>query len=349
MTEILKLTDGLPRSGSSYPSISKDGSLLYVVYSDTLAVAAEFFTNRHGKLIPLNTLIKDPNFPIVQDGYANRSFTRFTLVDASNTDGRIRLFSQQFNLIAERVFPGVFDILGGVFSPDEKYIALTFIFQANPQLSRLVVLDAKNLNIVATIDFATHTNGPEFIQHKGNTFIVISSGGSSNDPEQDFFGPPAQVSVYRLNHFQLTLLDSQPLPQFPLVTGVMHRCIKDSIALIGVGTRAAFLLNEKGLPVNTTEFQSFLPNDGDEVRFYSFDLLAVGYVNELLSDSGFLTVYQVCGNKIQPLQSNIPTLPAAFQAYFSENGRWFTIGGFNDPETAPAFNNVLLYKVNYCK
>lgn len=375
---VLTLSDGLPRVGVALPSISHDGQFIYVVFTDTNENISQFFQNVNGKLFPGNALAKDNAFPDTQSGFANNKFTRFSLLDADDPNGlgRIRIFDQSYNQIAQRTFNDVIGnavFLGGKFSPDDRYVALTYIYQNSPQRSILQVLDAQTLQTVASTTFDTHTNGPEFLEYNCKLYVVVSSGGSVGP---GFFGPPAQVTVYRLRHGTLTIVDSQSLPQFPRTTSVLNhsRCSNSDSCdpNIVVGTRAAFLQGEKGLAVDNSTFPSFLPADGAEVRFYRFDgrrlklvvkqnpnvsiyttsfsakhnWVVVSYVDEPVgSETGFLSVYE--NNKsLNILQSDIPVLPFAFVSQFSKSGKWFVIGGRNRPFADPVFNNVLLYRVH---
>lgn len=376
--EYVKLKDATNRVGLALPSISSCGNNIYVVYSGG-TIGAEFFKNSHGTLISIGVLPLDSNFPNVNSGYADHNFNKFTLIDYNSNSARIRLFDKNFNLISQQIFNnGLFgEFLGGIFSLNNKYIALTTVTQIqNPQISTLYVLNSKNLEIVATTTFETHTNGPVFFEHKGKTFISIACGNPSGHPGP--FSSPCALLIYKLNkNNTIKLIDDKPLPQFPRVNAILnHTCDKQ---IIGVGTQAAFLIGEKGLKVNNDGFTSYLPNDGNELRLYEFDghklsylssqnpnvsilplafndklnLMAVGYVNEQLAPPapdpvtgayGFLSLYHIDNNEIKILQSDtaIPYFP--LQSYFSQNGKWLILGGLN--ETTPDYNNVLLYKIH---
>lgn len=360
---LMTLTDATNREGSALPSISPHGNLIYVVYSDTGTIS-EFFQNEDGKLVYLRGLPKDPNFPDTQSGYANPKFTKFTLLDANDStlQGRIRVVDDQYNLINQRIFDNVFNFLGGVFSPDGQHIGLTYLNPgSNPETSTLQVLDTKTLLTVASIVFNTHTNGPKFVIRNDKTYVVVASGNPS----------ACQVYIYKLTCDNLVLLDTQPLPQFPEVTAVLNQKYDP---LILVGTRAAFLQNEKGLVVDNSGFNSLLPFDGNEVRFYIFDgyklkmvysqnpnvsilpvdfngrsnIVAIGYVDQQMpGNDGFLSLYHICDNHIELLQSDIPTPIFPIQGLFSQNGKWFVLGGFNQPGSSLPYNNVILYRLNF--
>ena len=382
MGEYLKLKSVASRQGSALPTISPCGNMIYVVYSDTNDNIGEFFENDCGTLKSVATLPKDLNFPDTQSGFANPKFDRFNLIDGKLSQGtfkdsRIRIFDKDFNLLKERIFQNTFDFLGGNYSTDGKYILITYITQLLPQTSNIVVLCSETLKTVASTLSATHSNGGYIFKHGHKTFISVASGNSSKNPQVDFFAPPAALTVYRLKHDKLILVDSKPITQFPIVSAnirtVKHSSCCKYTTLIGVGTRAAFLKNENGISVDNEGFESFLPNNSDELLFYNFDghnlklefsqnpnmsvlpisfnqklnMVAVGYVNQQICESGFLALYSLCHKKLQLLQSDISIPIFPVQAYFSANGKWFVLGGFNDPRVKiPIYNNVLLYKVN---
>ena len=381
--EYLKLKSVESRQGLALPVISPCGKYVYVVYADSKQNVAELFENKCGNLKSLEKLLGDSNF-VAETGYANSKFSKFSLVDCKIgqtifNDARLRIFDKNFNLVKERIFENTFNAIGGNFSSDGKYILFTYITQLLPQTSNVLILCAKTLKTVASTLSATHSNGAYFFKHGHKTFISIASGNSSKNPQVDFFAPPADLTVYRLKHDKLILIDKKPLPQFPIVTGILNKqktqnCSEYS-TLIGVGTRAAFLKNENGLSVDNEGFESFLPKNGDEIVIYNFDgcklklqisqnpnmsiipmsfnqklnMVAIGYVNQQICESGYLALYSLCNKDLKLLQSDISVPIFPVQANFSDNGKWFILGGLNDPNVQiPIYNNVLLYKVSNC-
>ena len=115
----LKLTDALTRQteGFSAPvSISKQGDRIYVVYdidvTPTVKLAAELFKNNNGKLISLKQKNGDANFSVIDAGAASPDFCRFTFLDDAGGSGfaaaRIRLFDENFNVLATHIFNDYF-------------------------------------------------------------------------------------------------------------------------------------------------------------------------------------------------------------------------------------------------
>ena len=379
----LILTDGTNRDGQAVPSISKDGKLIYTVYTETSDKTniAEFFGNNHGNLFSIIKLPMDSEFPEVQSGYSNQNFNRFTLLDENGIQGRLRLFDSNFTKLTERIVGiGVF-FQGGVFSLDNKYISVSFVNQIFPQFSTLLILDSESLETIASTIFTGRSNGPVFIQFNHRTYILIGAVDTAPNPEQTLgFGPPAYITVYELKNNLLITIETKILPQYPRNYDVLYNKDENGkYVLIGVGTRAAFLPREKSLVVNNQGFFSFLPNDGDELKIFKFNgcrlklieeqnpnvsivplifnqtnkLLAVGYVNEQLNrnineSGGFLTVYKIHNDKLKIINSsliNIPIPYGPFKGNFSQNGKWFVLGGTNASlVNISTHNNVLLYK-----
>lgn len=375
--EYVKLTDGQNRLGLAFPSLSPCGKYVYVVYSGG-NIAAEMFKNDHGILKSINVLNIDIDYQNVNGGYPNASFDKFSIIDYNDNSARLRIIDKNFKLIGQYIFNnGVFgEFLGGTFSLNGKYVALTTITQLNnPQISTLYVLSCKKLEIIAKTTFETHTNGPVFFENSNKNFISIACGNPTGHPGP--FDSPCALLIYKLSKNKLKMVDVKPLPQFPRVNAILNN-LECGKQIIAVGTQAAFIKGEKGIKVDNAGFTSNLENDGNELRLYEFDghklsnfafqnpnlsvlpltfndklnLMIVGYVDEQLAPPsadpatnayGTLSLYNINTKKIKLLQSDIASPYFPLGSSFSKNGKWFTLGGLNESTTTT--NNVLLYKL----
>lgn len=369
----MKLLFSQPKPGAASPKFSSTGDRIFSVYVGSTTVAAELL-NRKLKIVA-SIPVSAERFTAIQGGDASPAFDKFTLLDSdANNVGRLRLFTlnakHELNIIAEQLFTSTHFFLGGRFSSDGKYIAITFVNTAlstpDKQISTLAVLKADTtLDIVSTTSFPYHTNGAYFLQGKFHlsksaektkeTFIVIPSGNSSANPP--FLASPAFLSVYHLKKRKIDLITKAALPQYPNVCDVF---VRNTRAYIAIGTRAAFLPNEATI-VNTNQHDSFLANDGDEIRLYSFspiqklqlqysggnnagiapmvyckqrDLLLIGYnpINPgpvVLSLFSFveLTSKEEQKLELQPFTGPVFDSDSILAASFSGSGHLLTTGG----------------------
>jgi hypothetical protein len=297
----LKVTDSLVRSTTGFPaipSISFDGKKVFVLYQITETsntdVMAEIFDNSAGTLSSMSVLNPDiinANFYSCDDGHANKSFTKFCVVDDDqggvgvNPIGniRIRVFDINFNQLLSRtdiqfavgIAQTTFPVIGGVFSDDDKYILLTYLINATPnaQVTRLHVLSALDLSDVAMVDFAGSSFGANFIQLYSDhtkTYIAVTS---QNGDFQFGFDTPigstvSNLLIYKLKNGNLYLKKSTNLPQIinPMgLTVKVSGCKK--YALIGASTRRAAL--NDSVFTDDSNNQS-LDCEGREFRVYLF-------------------------------------------------------------------------------
>lgn len=142
----LQLTDSISRTTSAFPttpSISHHGNKAYMVYQtgeyNVNNIIAEMFNIQNGTLTSTGVLHPDiinaNNFS-ADDGYANKSFTKFSMVDddqggiSVGPTGtiRVRIFDSNFNVLASRfnisfavgTTQQTYSVLGGSFSDDEN-------------------------------------------------------------------------------------------------------------------------------------------------------------------------------------------------------------------------------------
>lgn len=287
------LTDAISRPSSEFPiqpSLSKHGDQAYLVYEIALQtpeqVIAEIFANNNGKLESTAQLIGDLDFISIDNGFANRDFTRFTLIDDNplpftpnpNTV-RIRLFdivNGNFNQLAERTFddflPGsifrpFFSAQGGVFSPDGQFIVMSYLTTEAPNTTIIRILKADDLlSPVASTTIIGGSKGPIFFSHCNENYVALTAYSNFFfEFDNTSAMAPSNLLIFKFKNNELTLIDRAPLPQQGGVPSFFNDGNK---TLIGVGTVTA-------QPTGETSFfqftQTFLPNDDKELRIYSFD------------------------------------------------------------------------------
>lgn len=388
----VKLTDSLSRTTTGFPiepSISKHGRHVYLVYEinvDNTTVpptnlAAEIFANKHGLLQSVATLTGDPNFPSVDDGFANPGFTRFSLLDDDvSSTVRIRLFDQNFNLQAENSFNDFaagdpsnpsFSALGGEFSSDGKYIVMTYLTNAIPnnQTTIIRILDATDLSEVASTQVSGGSLGSNFFSHHDENYVVLATYGGDFifAFENPLAAPPSTLWVFKLKNNQLTLVDQAPLPQQGNVPSVSKSRGK---TLIGIGTVRAVLPGETTIFASDANNQSFLPKDNNELRIYSFDgrrlrltlardtgLTTISpvfsskgliLVNEQVTDGvpGFFNLFSFTNQRgseqeLRLVKGTFASAPFATDV-FSSNGKWLVVTG---SDQIAELNNINLYRI----
>lgn len=392
----LKVTDSLTRATSTFPistSISENGKQVFLVYPivvdsihfPPVTLAAEVFTNKCGVLQSTAKLTGDELFPIIDTGFANPTFTSFSVIDDDDfTKIRIRLFDQNFNLQATRTFDDfaagnplnpALSGSGGVFSPDGKYIVMTYLIDTTPdnQVSIIRVLNAQDLSDVASTQISGGSAGPNFFSHRKQNYVTLATCGGSF-----FFGfenpsaaPPSILSVFKLeNNNQLTFIDQAFLPQQGGIPSIGKRGGK---SLIGIGTQRATLSGEATIFTTNAFNQSFLPNDNNEARIYTFDgrhlklfiARSTGVTtgsqvfsrNGLLLDgkqvtNGVAGYFNLCTlgrglrNPTVTINRTFASPPFSYQA-FSKDGKWLLVTGSDQLSVDPnnVLHNINLYKV----
>ncbi len=295
----LQLTDSISRPTSGFPisnSISQCGKHAFMLYQITEAsisdVMAEYFDIVNKKLVSVSVLhpdLIDANNFSCDDGHANSSFTRFTVVDddqggagvGATGNIRVRVFDKNFNLIVSRfdipfavgTAQITYPVVGGTFSDNDKYIQLTYLTDATSgnQKSRLHILDANTLTDVAMIDFDGSTFGANFIQLKNKTYVALAR--QNGDFQYGFNtvmdSTESKLLVYRLKNQLLTLVAHKKLPQIIATSGVtVNNLYSNGCVLLGASTRRA---------VKTTSIFNDDSNNesfgckGEELRVYIFD------------------------------------------------------------------------------
>lgn len=393
----VKLTSSIQRSDTAdfpiSPSISKDGAQIYLVYpivvKPTSKLAAEIFFNNQGFLQTAATLTGDEAFLSIDSGFANRAFNRFTLIDDDGLQTiRLRLFDNKFNLLAMTTFNDYasgglfnpnFSAQGGVFSPDGKFIVLSYLIDntANNEISIIRVLNANDLSEVASTQVTGGSKGPNFFSHNHDNYVALTTYGG-----QFFFAfensaakPPSTLFVYKLQNNQLILVDQAQLPQ---QAGVPNFFESEGKTLIGVGTVRATLNGQQTIFVNNSNNPSFLPLDNRELRIYSFDgrglklILAnqtglttsspvfspegLILVNTQTSDGlpGFFNLFtlrsQRKGQKALKFVNGAFASPPFASDVFSRDGKWLLVTGSDQQSRQNIcqinlLNNINLYQI----
>lgn len=378
MTKI-KLSDVLARSTANFDapvSISDSGKYIYIVYNITVAqtgsLISELFENVNGKLVSIRSIYGNVQYNNIDSGFASPDFKYFTLLDDDQINtARIRLFDKNMNLITTRLFDDFYSVgysfNGGTFSQDGKYIALTYIYQnTSPQQSSILrILDAKTLVPIAEYRYSGNTYSPlKFLQQNNKTFILFESTFGIFDYSQPAPNAPSLLNVLKLKKHTLKLKDSVSLPQLANFDVISN----DNNNLIVVGTDRADLPNE--ITIHQILQPSFLPHDGDELRFYKLKKSKLKLKNKKNIKEGIYTIFYPDGEKIllnkigenylntfgivdiNDLKLDSSTvfnfsLPY-FTAAFSRNGKWLiTTGAYPDSNGINVYEqyNIQLYKI----
>lgn len=320
----------LKRAGCCSSRLSFDSRHLFNVYSNGNGpIAAEVMEmparTNSSKLVsgglPNAQIPHCIDFPEVQAGEVSSRFEMMSFLDAYSAvaEGRLRLFKwvsdsatsekndlreqRRLNKFAERTFTSCHFFLGGVFSEDDQFVAVTFVntdlSKGNDadwgdapvqQVSTLVVMRTNaNLDIVAVKTVPCHTNGPQWLSYQNEKFLVVASGNSSPDPP--FFASPAFLSVYHLQFSvdpddkeknsetedgpAFTMIAQALLPQYPTACVPFirrprhkhktqnHKADVEE-CLIAVGTRRAVLGGRD------STWACYLPRDSASCRLYRF-------------------------------------------------------------------------------
>lgn len=380
------LTDSISRVTTEFPiksSLSKNGKQIYLVYEIAVnppssILAAEIFNNKNGRLQTIATLDGDETFFSVDSGFANPDFDRFTLVDDDEIEAiRIRLFDENFNQLAVTIFndyaPGdpnnaSLSGAGGVFSPDGKYVVISYLIDATPgsQITIIRVLNANDLSLVASTTINGGSSGPNFFSHGGQNYVTLTSYGGDYifEFENPAAAPPSTLFVFKLHSNELRLIDQTLLPQ---QAGIPNFFNHKGKTMIGIGTVRAVLPGEPTIFVSDVNNQSFLPKDNRELRIYSFNgrklklVLArqtglttaspvfspkgLILVNEQVTDGfpGFFNLFQLKEAMTFNFIDGAFASPPFAEGTFSANSKWLVIAGSDQQNDL--LNNINLYRI----
>lgn len=275
----LVLTDALsvPSLGSE-PSISKDGKLVLVNIGNPPGLpVAQLYKNEKGKLILLQQLIGDVDFPFPSDSWADPDFKLFSGVDSNGTDGanntRVRIVDRNFNLVASRLFSTgdavtLGSVLGGFFSPDGKYVTLQYtVGNTTPNENTIfVLLRTKDLSTVFQAEL------PGFDINSSRLFTVkddlyLSYMESHGNPETfKTILPPYFSSVYKVKKDGLKFVDKKALPRFSEKDVVSF----GDYAVIAHGGFCSLFPNQVSIYDTNAGETTSLPKDNAEVRVFTF-------------------------------------------------------------------------------
>jgi len=387
----IKLSDSLIRDTGGFPcdaSISKCAHHAYLVYeigqTSTSQIIAEFFDIDDGLFVSRAVLhpdiIQSDNPFSTDDGHANHRFDRFSLVDddqggpAANSTGliRVRIFDKNFNSQAIRfdipfavgIPQTTFSAIGGTFSPNDKFLQLTYLIDATPNhlRTRLHILNASDLSDVATTDFDGGSYGAEFFDliknGKRKTYLAVSSQGGTfqfefNNPAA---APPFKVLVYRLKNNTLKFITDTNLPALISTASITSFVPEEgNIAFLGASTSQIADSDPNG------ELQ-ILVFDGRQLRTCNtkktglttsgpfFDPTGEFLViNEQLNDGqlGFFTVNKF-NKSLKRLAGPISSAPLSLFT-FNQNSKWLLQAGASFfPLPIPnTFKNINLYRVKF--
>lgn len=146
----LQQTDAqsLPAATNDLPKgfISPDGRQVYVLYTsfESPAIAAQFGSvDNQGRITFNVTIPADPTYVNVNDGWANQSFTEFTILEDDDiSTGRIRVINSSGVTLSTRFFTNIVpgDFVGGSWSYDDQFISIFTV--APPEINAVLrVLD----------------------------------------------------------------------------------------------------------------------------------------------------------------------------------------------------------------
>lgn len=300
----LVLTDSqtfnLP-TGGSVAHISDDGCKVFATPVGSLGEAftfppgylphppfdqARLYDNIDGKLILKKSIrLQYKTFFNYDGGSASPNFSRFVLADDNNTVFRWRTFDANFNKIAQIIESNVVSVYRQpAFTYDSRFFVeavTTYNSITNTYPNSLRLYQTDTLHIITEIPMGVQPvfgNGEYtapltyFTIHKHGKileYVAIFTGHYIN-----FIATTGNIEIFELKR--------KPHPTFTLVTKALLPQMGSSVnavrlpkgkhfdhAILTVGTLRADLLNEViTLPVPQ---YSFLPNDGDELRVYTFD------------------------------------------------------------------------------
>ncbi len=264
-------------SGFSEPSISEDGSLVYVFMQNIPGFPiAQIYQNINGTLVLSKSINTDPLFPFSWDGYASKDFTRFSVIDIPSVTppfmARIRILDANLNTLASQPFTGDFVpfINGGQFSPDGKYVTFGYSQFTSPTTTNTVfmILRTSDLSTFVTATLpGFDINASPLFEVNGKLYLAYQETngvpGDINQPVQ----LPINSSVYRVDETGITLVDSQPIPKFAETDVVSYgKC-----ALIAHGGFCSLFPNQLSIYNTNDGLTTYQPNDNAEARVFKFD------------------------------------------------------------------------------
>lgn len=275
----LKLSSALSQpSYFSEPSISEDGRFTYVVMGNEPGFPiAQIYENVDGTLVLRKSINTDPAFPFPVDGFANKDFTLFSVIDVAVDavppfTARIRILDRDLNTLATRVSPAG-DVgfgNGGRFSPDSKYVTVGYSQFTSPTTTQTVfqMLRTSDLStVVETILPGYDVNASVLFEVKRKLFLSYQETngvpGTANSPAQ----LPINSSVYRVKETSITLVDSKPIPKFAEKDVVSYH----KFALIAHGGFCSLFPNQLSIYDTNVGETTYQPNDNAEARVYEFD------------------------------------------------------------------------------
>ncbi len=235
---------------------------------------AVLFKNNDGKLEVLSSInVNFKKFPQGSGGGATPDFKNFVVMDSpeSGAPSRIRVFNKNLTKVIKKIVLKNFRINDQrlAFTEDGKFFAVNLMNQSTGN-NIIRVYTTKTLEKFT--DYNAGMNavnmGTYFqIQHKGEYFAF----NLATSPDQ---GITVTSSSLRILSFDrkaktLKLVSKTPLPQFAQSVNAFRPRKPLSHTFLTVGTHRADLPGEvSSLQVPSI---SFLPDDGDELRYYRWD------------------------------------------------------------------------------
>lgn len=393
--DILTLTHSLKKNinnNNIMPSISIDGSLIYLVYSNdnsdnnaTGNLSAELFKNSEGTLIPINKLANSSEYSIIKTGCASKKFNKFSIIDYSENEknARIRILDQQFRIVLSREFVnyGYANFFnGGCFSDDGKYIIMTHYQEQKNEISTfskgiIHIMDTESLQtIMAFRKNGIFYHSPKFFSLINNDksvctyiFVPFIEENITNNPQIYKF------AIYKFAPNEIKLICENILPHELISFDIS---IKKYSAYIIIGTKRADL-DKENISLSYKN-NSYIPNDGNELRFYKFKYNKIKLVQSKNTQSnlvvslcpqlkysivyhynsqlnpGFFILNEIKhleakeGSQVNIMSNNIYYREGVpyFSAKFSYNGQWLIITGSEYYNIDYSINNIQLYRIN---
>jgi hypothetical protein len=334
--------------------------------------------NRNGKLCTINKINVDTSYNIINSGYANSNFDKFTILDSNGEVARIRLFDKKFCLLATKVYKDYYStgssFLGGYFSKDSKFISITYVYDCNIgrnfQKSIVRILRSDNLCEIVNYKYDGYTpiNTIFFYLNK-NLYVALSSVAGKYDCNNLISRPPALLKILEIK-FSLSnmeLINEIELPEIYKYDILVRR---QSVYIL-ITTNRADIINE--IIFCNKINKSFIEDDGDEYRVYRFknnrmkllykqnfklDLYVKFYpfkkilaliksnnINEM--DNTFQLVKFNSEFKIDKYLSDCLIFPPKSEVNFSKCGKWMIVSGIlkNNKNYPDVLKNIFLIKI----
>lgn len=277
----LKLSSALSQpTYFAEPSISEDGRFTYVVLGNEPGFPiAQLYENVKGTLVLRKSLNVDSAFPFPFDGFANKDFTLFSVIDVAVDavppfTARIRILDADFNILATLVAPAG-DVgfgNGGRFSPDNKYVTFGFCQFTSPTTTETTfqILRTSDLTTVSTTILpGFDINASVLFDVKGKLYLSYqeTNGIPAGNANSIITQLPINSSVYRVKETGLTLVDSKPIPRFA-EKDVVSYC---ESALIAHGGFCSLFPDQLSIYDTNVGETTYQPNDNAEARVFEFD------------------------------------------------------------------------------